>query len=122
MLQMRPEQMRILQQTALDDFVWRMVAHLNRVFPGRCRELGEERTCQLVRLSHQRAATYGIRSERDVCAYVDVLCSLNREDESGPDMQWAKVILVDPRLGPSQKIARLREEARQRVQKTPAAK
>jgi NADPH-dependent ferric siderophore reductase len=121
MLQIRPEQMKVLQQTALDDFVVRLVAHLHLVFPDRYDELGEERTRQLVRLSQQRAATYGIRSERDVCAYVEVLFSLHREDETGPDMQWARVILGDPYLGAAQKIAHLGSEAGKRLQTKPVA-
>lgn len=119
MLEIRSEQMEFLQQTVLDDFVARMVAHLHRVFPDRCRELGSERTGQLVRLNHQQAAVYGICSERDVCAFVDVLFSLHKEDASGEDMQWARVILEDPRLGAAQKKLHLSTEAKQRIPKAP---
>lgn len=121
MLHIRPEQMETLQQIIVDEFVKRIVAHLNQVFPDRCEELGEEQIDQLARLSHQRATTYGLRSEGDVCAYVDVLFSLHREDESGEEMQWARDILEDQRLGASRKIANLRVEAEHQPQQTSGA-
>jgi hypothetical protein len=117
MLHIRPEQIELLQQVVVDGFVKRMVVHLNNIFPDRCQELGEEQIGQLARLSHQRAAAYGISGEQDVCTYLEVLFSLHKDDESGEDMLWAKEILEDPRLESSQKVDGLRIEAEQRAQK-----
>lgn len=121
MLHIRPEQIELLEQVVVDGFVKRMVVHLNTIFPDRCRELGEEQIGQLVRLSHQRAAAYGICGEQDVCSYIEVLFSLHKDDESGEDMLWAKEILEDPRLESSQKVDGLQIEAEQRVPKQPVA-
>ena len=100
MLTIRKEQMDAFSHAALRIFECRMVAHLNRHFPKRCAKLGEDGVREWIRYGIERARTYGIVSERDVCKYIDVMFVYGRDFDTDRRRPWAGQILNDPVIMP----------------------
>jgi len=96
MFKMRNEQKVAFRNQAVLDFEDQMTRHVERCFPERRGALGEGGVREVIRLGIQRAATFGIIAERDVCRFVDLLLvfgvGLDR------DCPWAREILeaLDP--------------------------
>jgi hypothetical protein len=95
---MRREQIDRLSEAACKNFEDRMLVHLEKFFPQHVTALGEEKTRFLVRFGVERAKTYGIVSERDVCKYIDLMVSLGVEFDTDPKLPWASRILNDPSM------------------------
>lgn len=110
MLTISSLQLGVFEQAQAQGFEARMAAHLREFFPGECEGLGAEGVRELVRHGVRRAASYGIRAERDVCKYVDLMAALGRDFDR--EVQWAAAILNVHRLkSPDYKVGRLCEEA-----------
>ncbi len=109
MLHIRKEQNDELAKVLLKRFEDRMVVHLNKFFPAECETLGDEGTRQVIRQALERAAGYGIVSERDVCMYTDVMFAFGRDFDKGRKLPWAARILNDESFKdkPSEKAERL---------------
>lgn len=95
MLILRKEQMQALGDYLYKKFENRMVIHLNRFFQKTCGELGEAKTRELIRAGVKRAAIYNILGERDVCKFIDIMCSLGEQFDEDPTLPWARKILLD---------------------------
>ena len=74
--------------------VARVCDHLERCFPHRCRALGPDGVREAVDHGIARAAAYGIRSERDVCKYVDLMFVFGRDFDLPAEQPWAAKILA----------------------------
>ncbi len=95
-------------------FERRLIAHLNRSFPAECATLGGEGIRQAVRSGIALAATYGIRLERDICRYVDLMFVLGHDFDR--DLPWASDILSDEMCpNPTAKVERLYAVAKART-------
>ncbi len=106
--QIRQEQVAALGKSSLDDFIERMVVHLNKFFPEQCQALGQEKTQEAVRYGIQRAASYEITAEPDVCKYVDLMFGFGRDFDTDPRYPWAIAALKDPGTpDPTARINRL---------------
>lgn len=120
MLKIRKEQKDALREREIRDFENRMWAHLRILFPAYCEPLGEVRVKRLVRLGIERAAKYGIISERGVCIYVDAMFAFGRDFDADPALGWAKDILTDRSIeGEFARSDRLMEEALNRLEDAP---
>lgn len=95
MLVIRQEQIDQLKVAVNKNFENRMLVHLQKFFPQHITALGEEKTRFLVQFGVERAETYGIVSERDVCKYIDLMVSLGIEFDRDPKLPWASEILND---------------------------
>jgi len=73
MLKISQQQAAALRSSALDDFVVRLIAYCERVFPERCAELGEPGLRGLVMAGLAKANGYGLTSERDICKYINLM-------------------------------------------------
>lgn len=98
MLIIRKTQMEALGDYRYKQFENRMVVHLNKFFNKTCVEMGEVKTRELIRKGVERAAKYEIVSERDVCKFIDVMCSVGERFDEDPTLPWAKHILRDKTL------------------------
>jgi hypothetical protein len=74
------------------------VAHLNRCFPKQCETLGAEGTLEIVREGIEAAAGYGIRVERDVCTYIDLMFFLGRHFDSDESLTEIAALIGDKDL------------------------
>jgi hypothetical protein len=112
MLSIREEQMAVFSKVAAQKFEDRMVAHLKRCFPSELESLGEPKARELIQHGVKRAASYGIRGQRDVCKYIDLMIALGSDFDSDPNLIWASEILNDPELrDPTTKVTQLQGAA-----------
>ncbi len=118
MLTIRPEQFAALAAAQAASFENRMVVHLNRAFEPKCREMGEPKVRETIRQGVEKAASYGITVERDVCRYIDQMFEFHPGFDTDP---WAAGILTNPALkDPSDKTDKLVEAAKRQQAATPA--
>ncbi len=95
MLIIRQNQKNAFEAAARNDFVERMLVHLNKFFPKHYEALGEDNCRELVDHGIENAATYDIVNERDVCKYIDLMVSFGVEFDKNPELPWAGEILTD---------------------------
>ncbi len=95
MLTIRQDQKDVFQTVAENDFVERMLVHLNKFFPKHYEALGESNCRELVDQGIKNAATYDIVNERDVCKYIDLMVSFGVDFDKDPKLPWAGKMLKD---------------------------
>jgi len=111
-MNIRPEQMTQLAQAAERDFQQRMGSHLREFFPEQYAGLGEQALRGAVEQAIQKARSYEILAERDICKYADVMSAFGRDFDRDAALGWASSILNDPALrDPTAKVNRLAQEA-----------
>ena len=94
MFQMRKAHMQAFAETSRKSFEDRMVAHLQKHFPEHCEQLGEPAVRETIQYGIDRAATYGIKAERDVCKYIDLMCAFGPDFDENDRYHWAHGILT----------------------------
>jgi hypothetical protein len=104
MLNIRQEQNDAFLQHRARSFECRMYAHVTRIWPAECKELGEEAVRQTIRFGVGRAQVYGLALEYDVARYVDLTFVYGRDFDKDPRLPWVRAILNDDRLDPSEKM------------------
>lgn len=112
MLTIRKEQLAVFGPIGKKAFEDRMIEHLNRFFPDQCKSFGEPKVRETIQYGTQRAASYHIISERDVCKYIDLMVFYGRDFDKDPDLPWAQSILQNQNIrNPTSKIERLYKAA-----------
>jgi hypothetical protein len=96
MFKMRREQKEAFSRDAMADFEARTMAHLAKHFPAICQTVGDRIVLRLVRHAVERAASYGIDTERGAATYAHVVLMYGRDFDVDPTCAWAAEIL-DPR-------------------------
>lgn len=110
MLTIRPQQMDALSKAQAKAFEDRMVAHIQEFFPDHYAAMKEAGTRELIRHGVQRAATYGIVAERDVCMYIDMMLAFGPDYDKDGQVPWAGRILRDRGYAsPSERMDAVRE-------------
>jgi hypothetical protein len=113
MLTMRKEQLAVFGPIGKKAFEDRMITHLNKIFPEQSRSLGEPKLRETIQYGAQRAATYRIISERDVCKYIDLMILYGRDFDKDPAQSWAHPILQNQAIrNPTSKVERLYKAAK----------
>lgn len=110
MIVIRQEQLDVFSNAAVKDFENRMILHLRQSLPQECLALEDEALRQAIRHGMERAASYGIVAERDVCKYTEVMLRLGRNFDRDAAFPQLHAILNDPTLKfPEAKVCRLVE-------------
>lgn len=91
----RGEQMAALSDAAAVAFEDRVLGHLKRCFPELCGEREEADLRGAIRYGIQRAGTYGVVMQRDVCRYIDLMMVFGRDFDRGAGLPGAAEILQD---------------------------
>ena len=113
MLTLRKEQVKVLGPLGMKSFEDRVVAHLHKIFPAEAQALGEPKLHDAIRYGTQRARSYSIVSERDVCKYIDLSILYGRDFDKDPNLPWAQSILENKAIrSPTTKVDRLFREAK----------
>jgi hypothetical protein len=99
-MKIRSQQIVVFVATAVGRFEDRMTAHLNKCFAQECGILGDGLR-DMIRHGIQKAAGYGITTERDVCQYIDLMMVFGRNFDADPDLPWASSVLNYPTLNDS---------------------
>lgn len=94
----RSAQVNTLSENASQTFEDRMVAHLNRCFPDQCKAMQEPEVRETIRYGVKQAAQYGIKAQRDVCKFIDLMVVFGRDFDRDPGVPWASSILSDRAL------------------------
>lgn len=94
-------------KVARQKFEDRATEHCRRVFKDDCEKLGDETLRSRIAVGTDAAGTYGIRKERDVIRYVDLMFILSEDFDKNPSFPWAAKILKDEALGGTTKMDRL---------------
>ncbi len=122
MFKIRREQMAAFSGAARQSFEDRMVVHLNRFFPAQCEALGESEVRIVISYGIRRAREYGVKAERDVCKYVDIMFTFGRDFDRNPEFPWAGIILKERSYPtPSRRVDHLYDVAMQEVLKASTA-
>lgn len=112
MLTIRKEQFAVFQKVAVEDFENRMLDHIKQFFPDRLEQPGEAAMRGLIRYGIQRAASYDIEEQPDVCQFIDFMIVFGRDFDRDPALPWASSILNNAEIpGPSAKIYELQQAA-----------
>jgi len=111
MLVIRDEQMCALKAHMSEQFENRMVRHVREFFPEDFNALGEDKVRMEIRYGIDRANSYEITLEYDVCGYINLMFALGRDYDVDPSLRWAAQILNNAKLSGSSKLDRLYEEA-----------
>jgi hypothetical protein len=111
MLTMRDEQLAAMARGAVREFEDGMVAHLQECFREEYTVLGEEGARALIRHGIERAETYGLLTEYEVCLYIDLVVLFDRDFDTNPTLPWAAEYLNSPSLRPRERIELVYEAA-----------
>jgi hypothetical protein len=113
MLILRTAQLEALGASAQRCFEERLIAHLEKFFPQPCAVLGEAGLRQLCREGIARARIHGLRSERDLCKYLNLMLVSGRDFDR--EQPWAAEIL-ELNSAPGQRMERLYAAALERLE------
>jgi len=120
MLQIRKKQMDELSRACTKEFEDRMVVHIAKFFPKHYEALGEEKTRTLINYGIERAKTYGIVAERDVCKYIDLMVGFGPDYDRDPKKPWAGKTLNDQTIkDPSVKINAVYDAGLEHLRQSP---
>ncbi len=112
MVIIRNEQMGELGKDEAGKFEDKMVTHLKEFFPDTCEELGEPQVRESISHGVDRAESYGLVDEQDVCTYIDVMYVFGPDFDRDPECPWASRILNDKSIDdPGDRADTLHEEA-----------
>lgn len=95
----RQAQVEAFSRAAIDDFIERLIARLEEVFPEQSGALGPAGLEARVREGLERAGRWGIEREYHLGLYVDVMMALGPHFDEDPGLPWARAVLSDPGLG-----------------------
>lgn len=118
MFTIRKEQLAVFGPLAKEAFEDRAIAHIKRVFPEQSQTLGVPKLRETIQYGTQRAASYRIISERDVCKYIDLMILYGRDFDKDSNLPWAQSVLQNQAIrNPTSKIDRLYKAAKKKENK-----
>lgn len=94
----RRSQMEAMSELLARRWEERLVIHLEIFFPEKCKELGPAGVRDTIELGKEKAGSYNIFSERDVCKYLNFMFVYGFHFDMDPELPWAHEILTDPNL------------------------
>jgi hypothetical protein len=113
MLKIRDSQLRAFFLALGGPFTARAIAHVNKAFPERCRELGEEGVRASIDVCQERGWRYGLEDDDELMHYLEVMYTLGFDFDEDPRYPWAREILCDAALGPETRAELLIQQMEQ---------
>jgi hypothetical protein len=107
MFKIRNEQARALTTLVRDNFEERAVRHLRDHEPAETAACSDAELRRRVRQGTPRAGKYGLTTEQQVMAFVDVTYLVGPEFDTDDGQPWARGVLTDPALEPDDKASLL---------------
>ena len=104
MLQIRQEQMDVLDACMLKCFIEKTIVHLRQVFRETCGEESDEDLGKRVQAGVDEAAVYDITDEREVVLFIDLMVDLGPGFQKQEPNLWMEEILTDETLDQEEKI------------------
>lgn len=104
-MQFNRDQFDRLAQGALGAFVRRLRGHVRACFPQQCEELTDPQLDAICLDGVRRAEEYGIRSQREVCKFVDLMFVLGSDFDHRA--AWVATALRDTGVAADERVTRL---------------
>ena len=117
-LQIKRHQMDAFRESAEQGFVRRAVEHLRASFPDSLANQDATELRSLIREGIQRAARYGIRAERDVVRFIELMVAVQPEFDELPAVKALRPILMHPNYPGSGKVEKLHDLEKQGLLRT----
>ncbi|MGH9405572.1 MAG: hypothetical protein ACRD3D_07025 [Terriglobia bacterium] len=112
MFNLRKEQLKVFEAVAAQDFEQRVLVQLGRAFPKECSKIDAVILAETARYGIEKAKSYGISADADVCKFIRVMLVLGRDFDADPRYPWAARTLRDQNLGePTARVSRLSAQA-----------
>lgn len=108
MLIIRQAQWTAMLCSRNSDYVVRALGHLRWLLPEFCESRSDSDIRALIAETLDRATKYGLRTEFQVTAMLDLVCLFGRDFESS---EWAMAILKDGTSSADEKVTRLYDAA-----------
>ena len=99
MLVIRKEQMAVFLRLQLKEFEDKTCERLLKLKPDQCRKLGEKAVRKSIQDGIERSFRYGIKTERDIARYINIMYTLGFDFDTDPRYPWAADILVNKEFG-----------------------
>ena len=96
MLVIRKEQMAVFLRLQLKEFEDKTCERLLKLKPDQCRKLGEKAVRKSIQDGIERSFQYGIKTERDIARYINIMYTLGFDFDTDPRYPWAADILKSP--------------------------
>lgn len=100
----RAEQIEVLQQSLLDDFLGNLEAHLKEFFPEQCAEMGDEALDETIQYGVEVAQSYGLTTAHAFCVYLDLMFLFGEDFDQDPQHPWAADVLSDPSFAAQEQL------------------
>jgi hypothetical protein len=109
MLVIRKEQMTALSAYMGRRFEDRMVRHLAQIFPGKIRTgpdptIGDVKVRDLVRLGVKKSSGYGLKGERNVALFIDLMVGISPGFDQLKEMSLVRAILENAKMPEGEKM------------------
>lgn len=105
----RTEQMDVMRESALQQFVDRMIAHLKREFPEQTAKMPEGELRTLIHQSMRTAEKYDVIYEVDIERYLECVMLYGRDFDVNPETSWAAEILRNYELSGFEKMNQIND-------------
>lgn len=92
---MRDEQLQRLSAALFDQYAETLRAHVRKLFPLRCRALGDEDVRRLCARAVERGRQLGFTTERNLTLWTDLYFALGSLWEDAPGMRWLLELAED---------------------------
>lgn len=110
----RDYQRQALQQSKQDDFVERLMAHFQKVWPDKATALGAGYR-DFITDGVVAGQRYGLVTEQEIARFVNLWFVWGRAFENAPEHRWASIILHDKERKSHVKIHQLSYETKMRL-------
>ena len=107
MLEIRQQQVDVLEKAALKKFEDEMVEHLCEFAPRHCEVIREPAVRQVIRLGIALAQSYGMTSRGPMRFYIEMMFVLGSAFDTDPQFEWAGETLRDNILAESSRAETL---------------
>lgn len=110
MFVIKKEQYEIFSHKALDDYIKRVINHLEQAYPEKVWDKSEDELKIIIQDIIKKAISYSIITEKDVARFIDFTFEFGEGFEDKEENTWIKDILSDQTESGTDKIQNLENE------------
>ncbi len=98
MLEIRPEQIKVFENVALESWVNRMTGSIARNYPRQFAAMGRSGARGLVLRAIEKGRVNHVETQGGVAVLIELMIQFGENFERSPDKSWADEILAHPTL------------------------
>lgn len=95
MFTIRKEQIYKLKEISINEFVLDMIDHVRIYFPEETEPFDNESLEEFIRKILEKAKSYDLKSERDVCKFINLVMVFGFDFDTNSDTIWMYKMLTD---------------------------